>query len=187
MPTRRLLAVLGAIVVLGVGAALALAAGSGGPAPPPEPLAHAVHDALTASAPAGITARVQFTNRMLDSAGMESSDPVLTGAGGRLWWGGEHRLRLELQSDQGDAQVVVHGRRFFLYDGANDTAYAGLLPGERRAARPKAERVPTVARIQRALKRLMGRAVVSDAVPGNVAGQPAYNVRVAPRRAGGLL
>src|SRR3954470_4894257 len=42
-------------------AALAVAAGGGGPTPAPKPLDRAIHDALR-TPPAGITARVEFTN-----------------------------------------------------------------------------------------------------------------------------
>jgi hypothetical protein len=47
--------------------------------------------------------------------------------------------------------------------------------------------VPSVARIQQALAHLAQDATVSGAQPDNVAGRPAYTVRVSPRHDGGLL
>ena len=45
---------------------------------------------------------------------------------------GDGRLRLELQSEAGDAQIVIGKDRFSIYDASSNTAYVGALP-ERRA------------------------------------------------------
>ena len=47
--------------------------------------------------------------------------------------------------------------------------------------------MPSIADIQRALDRLSGRRHLSGAIPGDIAGQPVYSVRVSPRHDGGLL
>ena len=47
--------------------------------------------------------------------------------------------------------------------------------------------MPTIAAIQKAIARLGHVAVVSGAIPSNVAGRKAYTVRAAPRRNGGLF
>src|SRR6478672_880776 len=97
--TRHLIAWLVVIMaVAGGGTAIALAASGNGPVPPPKPLAAAAHDALAAPAPEGVTARISFTNHMLSSSSIEGSDPILTGASGRLWLAPGH-IRIELQSD----------------------------------------------------------------------------------------
>src|SRR3954451_22834258 len=85
--TRRLLAlVVGCALAVGVGAAaIALAAGGAGTTPPPKPLADAIHDALAAPRPAGVSARIDFTNHLVDAASLQGADPLLTGAKGRLW------------------------------------------------------------------------------------------------------
>ena len=85
--TRRLLALCAAVVAIlaGSAAAIALASGGSGPTPPPKPLAQAVHDALAAPPVDGVTARISFTNHLIDSASLQGSDPLLTGAKGRLW------------------------------------------------------------------------------------------------------
>ena len=52
---------------------------------------------------------------------------MLTGASGRLWVAKDH-LRLELQSTNGDAQIVVNGRSFWVSLPAAQTVYEGTLP-----------------------------------------------------------
>src|SRR5438046_9138407 len=66
--TRRLVLVVAAVFGLAAGGAtIALAARGGGPTPPAKPRDKAIHDALTGPNPAGITARVQFTNKLFPS------------------------------------------------------------------------------------------------------------------------
>lgn len=190
--TRRLLALCAAVVAAGAAVtAIALAAGGSGEKPPPKPLAQAIRDAVNAPPVDGVTARIEFTNKLIDSASLQGSDPILSGAKGRLWAEGD-RLRLELQASGeaggGDAQVLVDGDRVTLIDQGSNTVYRGTLPAEKR--RDKAERPKgpvSLARVQGALDRLMRKAVVSGAEPGNVAGRPAYTVKVSPRNDGGLL
>jgi len=185
--TRRLAAWIGAIVVLGLcGGAIALAAGGGGPTPPPKPLARAAHDALAAPAPAGITARVRFTNHLLGSSTFEGSDPILTGASGRMWLTKGH-LRLELQSSRGDAQVVADDRTIWAYDPRSNTVYRGDTPHEFTDRAETSNPAPSVADVQRFIDRLMNKAGVSGATPVNVAGRPAYEVRLSPKPKAGLV
>jgi outer membrane lipoprotein-sorting protein len=109
---------------------------------------------------------------------------VITGADGRLWLTNDGRLRLELQSDAGDAQIVSDGKRFSVYDAASNTVYTGALPQERReAAKPE----PTIGAIRRSLADLGRVWNLSGAAPTNTAGQPSYTVRIAPKDDGGLL
>ncbi|MEA2251292.1 MAG: hypothetical protein QOI62_2893 [Solirubrobacteraceae bacterium] len=185
--TRRLLALCAAILVAGAGAAaIAMAAGGTGTTPPAKPLAQALHDALAAPPVEGVTARIAFTNHLIDAASLQGSDPLLTGATGRLWAAGD-RLRLELQASDarggaGDVQVVVDGDRLSVIDSGSNTVYRATLP-KRHPAGP----VPSLARIQDALTKLAAHADVSGARPGDVAGQPAYTVRMSPSHDGGLL
>ena len=103
--TRRLIAGCALVVALVVaGVVVAGASGSGGSPPPPKPLHAAVHDAIAAPKPTGVTARVHFTNNLVASGALSVGSPLLAGADGRLWIG-DGRLRLELQSDAGDAQI----------------------------------------------------------------------------------
>jgi outer membrane lipoprotein-sorting protein len=187
--TRRLLALIAGVVVIIVGGtAIALAATSGGPVPARSTLAKAVHRAVTAPAVTGISARISFTNHLIDASDLQGTDPILQGASGRLWVSDTGQLRLELQGDNGDGQVVVNNRSFFIYDPAMNSAYEGTFPADsHRAAQDTQQGPPTVAQIQTNLNRLMQRVNVSGAIPSDVAGRPAYTVRVSPKHDGGLL
>jgi hypothetical protein len=194
-PTRRLLAVIGGIVAaIAAGTAIAVAATSGGPVPKAKPLANAVHDALTAKQVAGITADITFTNNMISSDALpgETADPLLQGTQhGRVWLTNDHRLRLELQGDNGDANVVVNNNSFWISDPMQQTVYKGTLPaGKPDKTAAKADAVPTVAQIQSDITRLMKHvdvAGVGTSNPGDVAGRAAYSVSVSPKHSGGLL
>jgi outer membrane lipoprotein-sorting protein len=157
----------------------------------PRSLASALHRALVAPAVKGISANITFTNGLIDSSSFQGSDPLLQGASGRLWLSADHRLRLELQSTNGDAQIVVNRRSFWISDPALHTVYAGTLPkdlmGSSHASSKPHEGVPGIATIQTDLSKLMKHINVSGAIPGDVAGQAAYTVRVSPKHDGGLL
>ena len=190
--TRRLLAIIaGLITAIIAGTAIALAAAGNGPVPPRKPLAQAVHGALGGQTVAGITARITFTNHLIAASNFQGSDPILTGATGRLWISpSTHRLRLELQSDSGggDAQLVVNNRSFWVYDPSAHTVYEGTLPNHRdRAAKAKAHKLPSVAQIQTDISRVARRVDLSGAIPSDVAGHAAYTIRVGPKHSAGLL
>lgn len=191
--TGRLVAAVGGVVAaIVIGAAVAVAATSGGPVPKRQSLSGAIHQALKAHAISGITARVSFTDNLVDSSQIQGSDPLLNGGTGRLWMSSTaHALRLEVQGSNGDAQVVVHGRSFWIYDPTSRTAYKGTLPSQSDSSashRGKSHPgIPSVARIQSGLRRVMRHAHLSGAVPSNIAGQPAYTVHISPKQNGGLL
>jgi outer membrane lipoprotein-sorting protein len=172
-----------ALVIGGVGIAQAV---GGGGTPPPKPLDQALYDAARAPEPEGITARIHFSNGLLPSGSLprDNGSPVLTGADGRLWLTNDGRLRLELQSDAGDAQIVSDGTRFSVYDAGSNTVYTGALPQERRkAAKPG----PTIGAIRRSLADIGRMWNLSGATPTNTAGQPSYTVRISPKDDGGLV
>jgi outer membrane lipoprotein-sorting protein len=188
--TRRLLALLATTVAVlaGSAAAIALASGGSGPTPPPKPLEQAVHDALAAPAVDGVTARISFTNHLIDAASLQGSDPLLTGAKGRLWATGD-KLRLELQASNadgrgGDVQVLLDGDQLTVIETGSNTVYKAKLPRDKQTG---SEPVPSLARIQSVLTHLTEKANLSGARPSDVAGRPAYTVRISPRHDGGLL
>jgi hypothetical protein len=186
IPTRRLLALCAAVLAALAGAtAIALAAGGSGPTPPAKPLAQAVHDGLAAPAVDGVTARITFTNHLIDAASLQGGNPILTGATGRLWASGD-QLRLELQAsgEGGDAQVLLDGDKLSIIETGSNTVYRATLPRDQKTA---SEPVPSLARVQDALTQLAQNATLSGAQPSNVAGRPAYTVRISPRHDGGLL
>lgn len=186
---RRLITLLAGVIIVGVGGtAIALAATGGGPKPPPKALDRAARDAVNAAPVQGVTARVKFTNHLGDAAGLDAASPILSGASGRLWVARGGRARLELQSSGGDAQVVVDHGRFWVYDAKSNTVYRGALPRSRRGHTHRATEKPvSLADVQTVLSRIARRANLSGAVPGDVAGQPVYTVRVSPKRDGGLV
>ena len=189
--TRRLLAtVAGVLSVIAGGTAIAVAATGSGPVPKAQSLAGAVHQALSAPKVTGISANISFTNNLIDSSDFtgQSTDPILQGASGRLWLSNDGRLRIELQSDNGDAQVVVDHRSFWISDPTEHTVYEGTLAADHGAKHPGSQSgVPSIASIQSFLTRLMGRVNLSGAQPTDVAGQAAYRVTVSPKHDGGLL
>ena len=186
--TQRLLAIVaGLILAIAGGTAIAVAASNGGPTPPRESLAKALHQAANAPTVSGITARIKFTNNLIDSSAIQGSDPILSGASGRLWMSTtSHQMRLELQGQNGDAQVVVANGSFSIYDPTSKTLYKGTLPSQGSTTQ-KTEPIPTVAQIQSNLNQLMQHLNILGPLPRNVAGQPAYKVEVSPKHDGGLL
>lgn len=184
--TRLLALVTGVAVVAAATAAIALAATSGGGTkPPPKPLAQAVHDALTAPKVDGVTARVKLTNHLIDSSSITGAGPLISGGSGRLWASSDGKLRIELQSDRGDVQLVSNGKSFLLYDGGSNTAYTGQVP-QHRDKKPERRTPPSIGQIRKGIARARQHSAVSGAIPTTVAGQPAYEVRVTPRN-GGLV
>jgi outer membrane lipoprotein-sorting protein len=190
-PTSRVLgAVIGLVVAIVAGTTIAIAAQGSGPVPRREPLAKAIHRALAARAPEGVFARITFTNNLIDSSEIQGSDPLLNGGTGRLWITG-HRMRLELQGDNGDAQIVVNRRSFWAYDPAFHTVYRATLPASLGATEHRAgassKSLPSLAQIQSGLNGVAKHLQLSGAIPTDVAGQPAYSVRVSPHQDNGLL
>jgi hypothetical protein len=187
VPTRRLVALLsGLVIAAGGGTAIALAAAGGGPVPRAKKLAAAIHQALAAKGVAGVSADITFTNNLISSSDLQGSDPLLTGGQGRLWITRE-RGRIELQSDNGDAEIVWGAGRLWAYDPSSNVVYRFKLPAPRASRPEKADRVPSVVQIQKALNRFAAHLRISGAAPTDVAGQPAYRTGVAPRQNGGLL
>jgi len=189
-------------VVIAAGAsltALALAVDSG-PKPPAKPLAQAVHDALSAPAVQGVSANIKLTDHLLEGAEIASGDgqgnsfasnPLLTGASGRLWVASDGRVRLELQAEKGDTQILYDGSTVSVYDASTNTLYRYKIPPDEQAERAGGSsdrhEVPSVAKIEEGIARLSEHALLSGATPANVAGQPAYTVRLSPKEGGSLI
>jgi outer membrane lipoprotein-sorting protein len=193
--TRRLLGgALGFVLAGIVATAVAMAAVGGGAVPPAASLASALHIAAEGKSIDGISANITFTNNLFAGSSVETVDPLLTGASGRLWASGGD-LRLELQSDNGDAQLVVNGRSFWISDPTSQTVYEGTLPARRSVVgagtNPTAPMstyaTPTVAQIQHRLDRLSRDADVSTATATDIGGEPAYDVEVTPKDNSSLI
>lgn len=192
-PMRLLVLGLILFAALVGGGVLALAASGGrGPTPPAKPLAQALHDALAAPQPEGITARITFTNNLFPSGALagQAGSALMSGASGRLWATNDGRGRLELQSNAGDVQVVWTEQAVSVYDASSHTVYRAKLPVQKPDAKPDAKdagAVPSVDEIAAFIAKLAQRADVSGAEPGTVAGDGAYTVSVSPKHDGGLL
>ena len=189
LPTRSLLivGVAAALLVVG-GTAIAIAAtGGSGPVPTDKPLPRAIHEGLAASKPAGVTARIRFTNGLLPGGALlgQAGSALMSGASGRLWVRNDGRGRLELQSSAGDVQVVWKPGEATVYDASSNTVYRIELPARQRQAAPQAP--PSVAGIGVFLAQLTKHVNVSSAQPSNVGGRPAYTVQLSSKDAGGLV
>jgi outer membrane lipoprotein-sorting protein len=182
-----------AVIALAVGgAAIAVAASGGsGPTPPPKPLAQALHDSLAGPTPDGVTARIEFTNKLFPSGAItgQVGSALMSGASGRLWATNDGRGRIELQSDAGDVQVVWNDTEVTIYDASSNTVYRAELPADAKSSGDNTNNtsVPSVAKISDFLSKLGEHVSLSGAEPSNVAGQEAYSVRVSPKHDGGLL
>ncbi len=194
----HLLLLCGLVVAVGISATALASALDSGPTPPAKPLANAIHDALSGPAVQGVSANIQLTNHLLEGANLTSGDgsglgeitssPLIAGASGRLWIAKDGRVRLELQAEKGDTQILFDGKTASVYDAATNTLYRYTPPAEEDQQPPAAHgEVPSVAKIEEAIGHLEKHADVSEASPGDVAGQPAYTVRVSPKEGGSLL
>lgn len=191
--TRRLLAICAITALAAVGiTAAAMAMGGSGPKPPSKPLANAVTDALNAPSLPGISARIQFTNNLVDASSIQGADPLIAGASGRLWAspaeGGKLRLELQSEGAGGDTQVLVSDHRFQIYDSGSETVYEGTLPKDEEGKDSSgSEQVPGLGEVETKITEVEKHAELSGAIPSDVAGQPTYTLHVAPKHDGGLL
>jgi outer membrane lipoprotein-sorting protein len=161
---------------------------SGAPKPPQLPLARAVHNALSAHPVAGVSAQFTIDQHLLAGGSSTISASPLSGATGSVWVGGGH-VRLNVKSQFGTTELAYDGSQVTLYDRKHHVAY--VMPVTHHASASadttQAHSVPTIADIQKGIARLSKVAVVSGAIPSNVAGQKAYTVRASPRHNGGLF
>jgi len=209
LPLSRLLLLCGLVVVIGISVtALAFALGTG-PTPPPKPLADAIHDALAGAdgePVQGISANIQLTDHLLEGANLTSgggegsgggallSSPLVTGGSGRMWVAKDGRVRLELQSEKGDTQVLYDGHTVSIYDASSNTLYRYTIPPHEGGAEHSSgsgptttdHEAPSVAKIEEMISHL-DHVNVSGATPTDIAGQAAYTVRVSPKESGSLI
>ncbi len=194
--TPRLLALLAAVVAIAAAASIGSIAafGSSAPTPPPKPLDQAIKDALNAPEPAGVTARVKFTNNLFPSgalSGMSGAggSALTSGGSGRLWWSpADKRGRIELQSDAGDAQILWDSTHVTVWDSSSNTVYDLSIPAHQGADSGSGrDQGPTLAGIDTFLANLTKQADISAANPVSIAGEPAYRVTISPAHSAGLI
>lgn len=172
---------------------IATGAGTNGARPAAKPLSQALADASAPKSFEGVSARIAFSNRLLDSVDMgEGASPLLGSGTGRLWGSADGKVRVELQSSSGggDVQLVADGKQAWITMGDGSTVYRATWTGKPDAAyKSKAEKhTPlTVKSIETAIKSVAGDVKLSEPVPDNIAGQPAYTVTATPVDTSGLL
>jgi len=186
---RRLAAILTILGVIALGAGIAgaaLGASDDASKPPRRPLAQAVLAALSSPPVEGVNARVHFTNNLLPPGSLPKGTklPLGASADGRIWLARDGRLRLEVHSDAGDAEIAYDGSRVSVYDAGSKTIFRAPLA---RTAAPREGAGSALGSIATKLAPLMRVLDVSDAVPSTTAGRPTYTVRVTPKDDGGLL
>jgi outer membrane lipoprotein-sorting protein len=100
-------------------------------------------------------------------------------------------VRLELQSQQGDTQILYDGHTISIYNAATNTEYRYTPKDEGSSSSTTPDsgshEVPSIAKIEEAIAHLSKHADVSGATPTDVGGQPAYTVRISPKESGSLL
>jgi hypothetical protein len=199
IPRRRLVAALAAVALVAVGAGVAGAAlGASDTAPPPKrPLAQAVLSALQSPPVEGVTARIRFTNDLLPAGSLPKGTTLPFGASadGRLWLRSDGRLRLDIHSDAGDAEVTYDGARLRIYDAGSNTvsSFAMRLPSlagggtGAGSAGPGGSGAGALGALAGKLGPLMSSLTISEPKPSTTAGRPTYTVRISPKDDGGLL
>jgi outer membrane lipoprotein-sorting protein len=188
LSTRSLIVLLVAVCAVAAGgAAIGVAATGGRATPPPKPLDQAIQDAVSAGHPAGVTARIRFTNNLFPSGSLlgQAASALMSGASGRLWLTGDGRGRIELQSDAGDVQIVWNDTKISVYDASSNTVYRANLPASSTSS--STDTPPTLADIDKILGEIGVHWALSDARPTDVAGRGAYAVSASPKHDGGLL
>src|SRR5207247_742300 len=79
-----------------------------------------------------------------------SASPLLSGASGRLWIAKDGRVRMELQAEKGDTQVLYDGNTLTVYDASSNTLYRYKVPAS-EGGKPtdhETHEVPSVAHIE---------------------------------------
>jgi outer membrane lipoprotein-sorting protein len=125
---------------------------------------------------------------LVESSSVGQGSPLLESGSGRLWASSDGRVRLELQSEHGDAEILWDGTNLTVYDTTSNTVYKLAVPSQAQGrTSTDGSGLPSVADIERVLAQLAKDANVSGATPSDVAGDATYTVQVAPKHDGGLL
>jgi hypothetical protein len=177
-----------ALVMLGAVSVTAMAlTASHNNVPRSKPLAVALHDAATAPPAAGVTARFAVHQHLIPGSSTLLSTGPLAGATGTVW-AADGKVRLSVHSAMGSTQLAYDGTSLTFFNPKNDAAYRLALPShEQRTTSSAGHAPPSVADISKLLTGAGNDAVLSGAIPGNIAGLPAYTVQVRSRHSSGLV
>jgi hypothetical protein len=154
--------------------------------PPRRSLAAALHHALASKPVAGVRADFTVTQHLLPGTSSLLDSSPLAGASGTVWASGSS-ARLVIRSQLGAAEVGFRGRTVTLYLPRSRSAYVLALPRHHADAPPHHSGAPSLAQIRQTLAELGRSLNISGAVAGNIAGRPAYTVRISSRQDSGLI
>jgi hypothetical protein len=160
-----------------------------GKAPPKRPLAVALHDALIAKPVAGVSAHFTVTQHLIPGTSKLLATSPLLGASGSVWASG-HRVKVVVTSALGTAEVAFDGKTVTLYEPKQKAAYRLTLPRHHPSSQDAAEKAhaaPSVSDITHVIKELGRTMSVSGAIPGVIADQPAYTVKIGAKHDSGLV
>jgi outer membrane lipoprotein-sorting protein len=126
--------------------------------------------------------------QLLEAAGQDSGFAASGPQTARVWYGGQDRLRAELQGDNGDRIFVHNGEQAWAYNGATNTLETGERPPEARASeQPDAGNPPNPAEVDRMLAELAPTSKLTQGTPVRYAGREAYVLTLSPRDEGSTL
>ena len=120
--------------------------------------------------------------QLLEAAGQDSGFAASGPQTARVWYGGQDKVRAELQGDNGDRIFVHDGERVWVYNGATNTLKTGERPTEPRASeQPDVENPPNPAEVDRMLAELAPTSELTQGAPVRYAGREAYVLTLSPR------
>jgi hypothetical protein len=131
-----------------------------------------------------VSARVVLTSRRPAAlpAPSGAARSLMAGATGRVWAAPGH-LRAVLRVRDGErVELLATDRDFWVYESGSNRLVRGKLP----AGTTDRSAQPGPAAVKRLMMLVQRHATLSRAVPGVVAGRPAYTVTAVPRGAAGL-
>ena len=124
--------------------------------------------------------------QLLEAAGQDSGFAASGPQTARIWYGGQDKLRAELQGDNGGRIFVHNGEKAWSYSGATNT----LETGERLQGayeQPGAEDPTNPAEVDRMLAELAPTSKLTQGTPVRYAGREAYVLTLSPRDEGSTL
>jgi outer membrane lipoprotein-sorting protein len=122
--------------------------------------------------------------QLLEAMG-QGEGPASSGTlSARIWYGGPHEVRVELQGESGDRVFVKNGSKIWLYDGTTNTLRASEHAPE--PAAPTEETI-TPTDVDRWLAKLAPTSNLTQDSPTRVAGRQAYVLTLTPKDASSTL
>jgi outer membrane lipoprotein-sorting protein len=120
--------------------------------------------------------------QLLEAAGQEGGFAASGPQTARIWYGGQDKLRAELQGENGDRIFVHNGDRSWAYDGATNILKSGGHPLEPQASEPpNAENPPSPTEIDRMLADLAPTSELAQGTPVSYVGREAYVLTLSPK------